>query len=168
MAVNADTFKESLGRFASGVTVVTVSDSDGDHGMTASAFSSVSLSPPLVMVCVGNGKLTHDRIRAAGAFSVNILSDEQVSASNRFAGWWPDGKSKWSDLVLGRAPVSRAAWIGGSLANLDCTVHAAHEAGDHTIFVGLVQHARLPDVPVSGLRPLLHFHGSYRSAGPKP
>lgn len=168
MAVDADTFKAALGRFASGVTVVTVVSDEGDHGMTASAFTSVSLDPPLVLVCVGNGKDTHARIREAGSFAINILADTQVSVSNRFAGWWPEGGSKWSDLVVDRAPVSRAAWIGGALAALDCTLHAAHDGGDHTIFVGRVQHARLMEPPARGLAPLLYFHGSYRTAGAKP
>ena len=168
MAVDADTFKACLGRFASGVTVLTVDGPDGDHGMTASAFSSVSLDPPLVLVCVGNDKETHSRVQAAGSFAVNVLSDSQVSVSNRFAGWWPQGGSKWADLVIDRAPVSRAAWIGGSLANLDCTLHAVHEAGDHTIFVGRIEHARLIETPAAGLAPLLYFNGSYRTAGAKP
>jgi flavin reductase (DIM6/NTAB) family NADH-FMN oxidoreductase RutF len=167
MAVDADTFKACLGRFASGVTVVTVAGEDGDHGMTASAFSSVSMDPPLVLVCVGNDKETHGRIAAAGRFAVNILADDQVSVSNRFAGWWPQGGSKWSDLVIDRAPESGAAWLGGAIANLDCTLHAAHEAGDHTIFIGRIEHARLTDTPADGLAPLLYFHGSYRSAGAK-
>lgn len=168
MAVDADTFKACLGRFASGVTVVTVAGEDGDHGMTASAFSSVSLDPPLVLVCVGNGKETHAAVTAAGAFAVNILSDRQVSVSNRFAGWWPQGGSKWADLAIDRAPSSGAAWIGGALANLDCSLHAAHEAGDHTIFIGRIEHARLVDPPAEGLAPLLYFSGSYRTAGAKP
>lgn len=168
MAVDADTFKACLGRFASGVTVLTVAGEAGDHGMTASAFSSVSLDPPLVLVCVGNGKDTHARVRAAGGFAINVLSDSQVSVSNRFAGWWPQGGSKWADLVIDRAPVSRAAWIGGCLVNLDCRLHAAHESGDHTIFVGRIEHARLAEPTAAGLAPLLYFQGSYRTAGAKP
>ncbi len=168
MAVDADTFKACLGRFASGVTVLTVAGEDGDHGMTASAFSSVSLDPPLVLVCVGNGKETHDRVRSAGSFAINVLAETQVSVSNRFAGWWPQGGSKWADLDVDRAPVSRAAWIGGALANLDCTLHAVHESGDHTIFVGRIEHARLIEPPAAGLAPLLYFNGSYRTAGAKP
>ncbi len=169
MGVDAATFKASLGRFASGVTVVTVRDSDGsDHGMTASAFTSLSLEPPLILVCVKKGNATHRRLSAAGGFAVNVLAESQVSVSDRFAGWWPEGQSKWADLTVDRAPVSRAAWIGGALANLDCTRHAMHDGGDHTIFVGQVQHARLVDVPAGGPRPLLYFHGAYRSVGPKP
>ncbi len=169
MGVDAATFKACLGRFASGVTVVTVRDAAGaDHGMTASAFTSLSLDPPLILVCVKQGNRTHELLSAAAGFAVNVLGEAQVSVSNRFAGWWPEGQSKWDDLSIDRAPVSRAAWIGGSLANLDCTRHAMHDGGDHTIFVGEIQHARLVDLPAGGLRPLLYFHGSYRSVGPKP
>ena len=91
-----------------------------------------------------------------------------MSVSNRFAGWWPQGGCKWADLDVDRAPVSRAAWIGGALANLDCTLHAVHEAGDHTIFVGRIEHARLIEPPAAGLAPLLYFNGSYRTASAKP
>ena len=88
MSVTPDQFKATLGRFCSGVTVITVTDDDGDHAMTASAFSSVSLEPPLVLVCVKKNGNMHQRMASASGFAVNLLDQNQESVSNRFAGWW--------------------------------------------------------------------------------
>lgn len=154
-----------MSRFASGVTVLTVATPEGDHGMTASAFTSLSLDPPLVLVCVKKSNLTHGHVEARGAFAINLLSADQVSVSNRFAGWWEAGRSKWSDLELGRGPVSGAAIIGGCLASLDCTLHHRADGGDHSIFIGAVQSVALLARDKAALEPLLYFAGGYRSAG---
>ena len=164
MAVDAQDFKAALGRFCSGVTVITVAGPEGDHGMTASAFSSLSLDPPLILVCVRKGSHTHELLTAGSGFGVNILGKDQVSVSNRFAGWWEEGKSKWDDLEITRAQVSGAALIGGALAWLDCSKHAELDGGDHTIFVGEVQNAQSFGERDS-LEPLLYFAGKYRSTG---
>ena len=164
MAVDAQDFKAALGRFCSGVTVVTMNGPEGDHWMTASAFSSLSLDPPLILVCVKKGNHTHDLMDSGSGFAVNILDKEQVSVSNRFGGWWEEGKSKWADLEVTRAPVSGAAFIGGALAWLDCSKHAALDGGDHTILVGEVQGATSFGERDS-LEPLLYFAGKYRSTG---
>jgi flavin reductase (DIM6/NTAB) family NADH-FMN oxidoreductase RutF len=162
MSVEPTTFKALMGRFASGVTTVTVVDDEGDHGMTASAFTSVSLDPPLVLVCVNRAARMHDKIVKQGTFAINLLDAAQESVSNRFAGWWEEGRSKWADLDLAPGPVSGAAWVGGALANIDCRLHAAHDGGDHTIFVGEVVAARLNDQQRDALRPLVYFAGRYR------
>jgi flavin reductase (DIM6/NTAB) family NADH-FMN oxidoreductase RutF len=159
-------FKSALGRFASGVTVVTVVGPEGDHGMTASSFASVSLSPPLVLVCVKKGNATHGLLEAAGRYAINLLGADQVSVSNRFAGWWEAGRSKWDDLTIERAPHSGAALIGGSLVSLDCALHERFDAGDHSIFVGRVVGAWLSEGESKALSPLLYFAGGYRSIGP--
>lgn len=168
MPASADDFKAALGRFASGVTVVTVADSDGDHGMTASAFTSLSLDPPLVLVCVTKGNATHDKLSAASGFGVNILGREQVSVSNRFAGWWKEGVSKWADLEVSRGDASGAALIGGSLACLDCTSWSTADGGDHTIFIGKVEGIALAPGDRGDQDPLLYFCGGYRTAGDAP
>ena len=136
--------------------------------MTASAFTSLSLDPPLVLVCVTKGNATHEKLSAGGGFAVNILSQEQVSVSNRFAGWWKEGVSKWEDLSVDRGAASGAALIAGSLASLDCTKWDTADGGDHTIFIGQVEAVRLSDDAPDALRPLLYFSGGYRTAGTAP
>jgi 3-hydroxy-9,10-secoandrosta-1,3,5(10)-triene-9,17-dione monooxygenase reductase component len=167
MSVTPDQFKAALGRFCSGVTVITVTDEDGDHGMTASAFSSLSLEPPLVLVCVKKNGNMHQRLEKADGFAVNLLDQAQESVSNRFAGWWNEETSKWADLEVVPAPTSKAPWIGGSLASLDCTVHERFDGGDHTIYVGRVHDVRVDDRPRDTLEPLLYFAGQYRALAPK-
>lgn len=167
MSVSDNDFKMALGRFGSGVTVVTVTDEDGDHGMTASAFTSLSLDPPLVLVCVGKKGNMHARLDRADGFAVNVLDAAQESVSNRFAGWWNKDTSKWGDLAIDRAPHSNAPWIGGSLTSLDCTVHERMDGGDHTIFVGRVVATRTDDRPREALEPLFYFAGQYRQLTPK-
>ena len=164
VAAPAADFKAALSRFPAGVTAVTMVGPEGDHGMTASAFCSLSLDPPLVLVCVGKKGGTHELLSKCSGFAINILSEEQVSVSNRFAGWWEEGKSKWDDLEITRGEHSGAALIGGALAWLDCTLHAAHDGGDHTIFVGRVEAARSFGEPGS-LAPLMYFDKSYRGVG---
>lgn len=166
-SVPANDFKMALGRFGSGVTVVTVHDAEGDHGMTASAFTSLSLDPPLVLVCVGKKGNMHARLSQANAFAVNVLDVAQESVSNRFAGWWDKDTSKWADLEVERGGHSGAAFIGGSLASLDCVVHEQLDGGDHTIFVGRVLSARTDDRPREALEPLVYFAGQYRALAPK-
>ena len=166
MSVTPDQFKATLGRFCSGVTVITVTDDDGDHAMTASAFSSVSLDPPLVLVCVKKNGNMHQRLSSATGFGINLLDRNQESVSNRFAGWWNKEGSKWADLDVERAPHSGAPWIGGSLASLDCAVHERFDGGDHTIYIGHVNHVRVDGRPREALEPLLYFAGQYRALQP--
>lgn len=168
MPASADDFKAALGRFASGVTVVTVADEEGDHGMTASAFTSLSLDPPLVLVCVTKGNATHHKLSSAKGFGINILSDAQVSVSNRFAGWWKEGVSKWADLEIARGEASGAALIGDALASLDCTSWSTADGGDHTIFIGQVERVVLAPGDRADQNPLLYFGGGYRTAGDAP
>lgn len=164
-------FRRALGRFGSGVTVVTVRTADGsDHGMTASAFSSLSLAPPLVLVAVKRAGTMHGLLAAAQGFAINVLSEHQQELSNRFAGglvgsdgvWrpWPPERDKFEGLSFDRGATSGAALITGCLASLDCAVHATPDGGDHTLFIGEVRAITLADV--TPLRPLLHFAGGYR------
>jgi len=165
MAADAQDFKSALGRFASGVTVVTLKTADGDHGMTASAFCSLSLDPPLVLVCVKKGNTTHGLLESAEGFGINLLGAEQISVSNRFAGWgFPEDQDKWADLEVSRGAVSGAPLIGGAMAQLDCTKWAAKDGGDHTIFIGQVENAASFG-DRDDLAPLLYFAGKYRGVG---
>lgn len=168
MTVSAADFKAALGRFCSGVTVVTARSEGEDVAMTASAFSSVSLSPPLVLVCVKHGGTMHTTLEAGSHFAVNILDAVQQDVSNRFGGWWKGDGGPWSGLAVSRAPHSGAAWLDGSLASLDCVVEHRHSGGDHTIYVGRVLATRVDDRPREDLEPLLYFAGQYRALVPTP
>ncbi len=166
------TFKRALGRFASGVTVVTVRVGGADYGMTASAFCSLSIDPPLILVCVNRNNKTHGYLQAERRFGINLLAEHQQALSNRFAGgrvdasgaWqrWPEGQSTFVDLDHVRGEVSGAILLDTALASLDCSLHAEADGGDHTVFVGRVHGARFPS-GVQPLRPLLYFAGSYRA-----
>lgn len=152
MSVDPDAFRSVLGRFASGVTVVTVRDPGGrDQGMTVSAFSSVSLSPPLVMVCIGHDASLHPLIEHVTHFGVNILSATQEALSRRFAAHL----DRFDGVGFERGE-SGVALIEGALAFLECRIVARHPAGDHTIVIGEVEAAENRDD-----RPLLYYRGGY-------
>lgn len=155
MAVTSVEFREGLSRFASGVTVVTTLDADGlPRGLTVSAFCSLSLEPPLVLICIEKGIRSHEALSSASRFVVNILSSDQLEVSNRFASPLEDRFDgiEWRK-GLGGLPV-----IEATLASLECTVHSSFDGGDHTIFVGLVEAiSTSPD-----REPLLYFRSTYR------
>ena len=116
--LDASSFRSVLGRFASGIVVVTVRDPEGkDHGMTVSAFTSVSLEPPLVLVCVDRGATMHDSLYAAERFAINLLSDQQEALSRRFA----ETRDDRFDGVGYTRDVSDAALLDDALASLECT-----------------------------------------------
>ncbi len=144
-------FKEALGRFASGVTVVTVKDGDGVRGMTASSFISVSLSPPLILVSVDLKAHLQGALLAASDFGVSILARGQESLSRHFAG---QGELKEVRFVYRRG----VPLLEGSLTQLVCRRSDAYVAGDHRLFIGEV--TELWTAPGS---PLLYFQGQYGS-----
>ena len=152
-SVGPDEFKKALRCFSSGVTVVTIREGNAVHGITVSAFSSLSLAPPLVLVCIDKGAAAHDAFGKAGKFVVNILAENQEDVSNCFATRADDKfeKSKWHDGVLG-IPV-----IDGALGVVECVLHDSLPGGDHTIFVGRV----VASSATEG-RPLLYGQGGYR------
>ena len=171
-AVDSSTFRSALARFASGVTVITTVGPDGtDHGMTANAFSSVSLDPPLILVCITKNNSTYALIQQRGSFAVNILSRDQEALSNRFAGgivgpdgkWspWPEDRDRFADLTVSRAGHSGAAALDGCLATLDCVLDTILPGGDHGIFIGRVKGITLAEG--DELDPLLYGGGSYGS-----
>ncbi len=131
------TFRRVVGRFATGVVVVTTQTSDGLHGLTANAFCSVSLEPMLVLTCVDRLARGHDRVSQAGAFAVSILSDRQEFLADRFAGRAPLVNARFEGVPYGEA-VTGAPVLAGSAAWLDCQLWATYDGGDHSIFVGRV------------------------------
>jgi len=149
-----------MGRFPTGVTVVTARDGEGvPVGLTVSAFASVSLDPPLVLVCIDHASHSHDRVLSTGAFAVNVLSAAQGVLARRFATDPAEGRfdgAAWS-VGQGGAPV-----LEGASAWLVCTVEAAHEAGDHTIVVG-----RVLEGGVGTEEALAYYRGAFTTvAGP--
>lgn len=125
--------REALGRFATGVTVVTTQGPSGPLGMTANSFSSVSLAPPLVLWCPARSSARHDIFVAARHWSVHVLGAEQLEMCLRFA----RGGGQFQDLPHGTTPEGVPV-IPGVAARFDCESHAAHEAGDHTVTIGRV------------------------------
>ena len=153
MTLDPDSFRAVLGRFASGVTVVTARGADGrDMGMTVSAFCSVSLEPPLVLVCIAREASLHPLLAAGLPFAVNILAAGQEALSRRFSG--PD-PNRFEGIGFTRGQHG-VALLDDVLAHLECRVTELHPAGDHTVVVGLVESAVAhPD------RPLLYYRGGY-------
>jgi flavin reductase (DIM6/NTAB) family NADH-FMN oxidoreductase RutF len=153
MAINPDAFRAVLGRFATGVTVVTAKDPRGnDHGMTVSAFSSVSLTPPLVLACIDRAAEMHGLLRQAAYFGVSILEEGQEALSRRFAEL-PAGR--FDGIGYTRAE-SGVILLDDAIAHLECSVVSRHDAGDHMICVGQVEWAEYRQD-----RPLLYYRGGY-------
>jgi flavin reductase (DIM6/NTAB) family NADH-FMN oxidoreductase RutF len=153
MTIDPDSFRSVLGRFASGITVVTTRDGDRDVGMTVSAFCSVSLRPPLVQVCVDHETSLHAALRQNQRYGVSILAADQEALSRRFS---TAGSTRRFDGIGYRRGESGVVLLDDALAHLECRIVASHEAGDHTIFVGEVESAS-----ARGARPLLYYRGGY-------
>jgi flavin reductase (DIM6/NTAB) family NADH-FMN oxidoreductase RutF len=152
--VSADALKQVLSRWTTGVTIVTARAGDRIHGMTVSAFSEVSLEPPLVLVCADKTSNTHPLIAEGGVFAVNVLASDQVELSKRFASK-KDEHRRFVGLEL-ESGRTGAPLLAGTLAALDCTVVAAHDVGDHVIYVGRVEEVRCSDA-----EPLLYYARGY-------
>lgn len=148
-------FREVLGRYCSGVTVVTTVAGGEPIGMTCQSFTSVSLDPPLVAFLPTRQSRAFAAIQRAGHFCVNFLSADQVGISDQMASSGGD-KFAGVDWTPSR---SGSALLPGVVGHVDCTVHAVHEAGDHYLVIG-----RVVDLAVGGdLDPLLYFRGGYRT-----
>ena len=142
MAISSEEFRDALRHFPSGVTIVTIKAGEEIHGLTVSAFASISPSPPLIMVAIDHRHSAYQLLEQPGTvFAVNILHHDQMELSNRFA-WLKDAdrfaKGEWSTAATG-APV-----LADALAWLDCTIEARYLAGTHTIYVGQVQASACP------------------------
>ncbi|WP_409284944.1 flavin reductase family protein [Pseudomonas protegens] len=154
-AIEPLSFREALGHYASGITVIT-SQVDGELiGFTCQSFYSVSMSPPLVSFSVMCSSASYPKIRQAGRFVVNILSGQQVRISNQFA---RKGTDKWHGVHWHESPLGNPI-ITGSLHWLDCEIHAEYIAGDHLIVIGEVKALNLQQAAAT--QPLLYFKGQY-------
>ncbi len=146
-------YRQVLGHFATGVTVVTALAGDEPLGLAVNAFTSVSLDPPLVAICIAAASTTWPRVREVGRFCVNILSDDQEAVCRTFASRTP---KRFAGIGYRTAP-SGAPILTGVLAWIDCTIQAEHPAGDHVIVVG-----RARDLGVAREhRPLVFYRGGY-------
>ncbi|HTU86053.1 MAG TPA: flavin reductase family protein [Solirubrobacteraceae bacterium] len=150
-------FRSTVGAFATGVTVVTTRGEEHAYGMTANAFSSVSLDPPLILVCVISPSEGADHISRNGVFAVNILAEAQEPLSRYFSSRdRPKGRDAFVE-VAHRFGASGSPILEGAAAFMDCRLHATHEAGDHLIFIGEVL-----EIDVSDATPLVFHGGGYR------
>ena len=144
-------FRNALGRFATGVTVITALDEDQPHGMTANAFVSISLSPPLILVSVDNRANMHRILTKCGRYGVSVLAENQESLSTHFAGRPQEGLQIPFTLRAG-IPL-----LEGAVAYFVARVVDIHPAGDHTLYIGEVEHFESSED-----RPLLFHAGKYR------
>jgi flavin reductase (DIM6/NTAB) family NADH-FMN oxidoreductase RutF len=161
MGVTAAEFRQALGCFGTGVTIITLDDAGAVHGMTANAFTSVSLDPMLILVCVDRKARTHAHLHTQKRFGVNVLAESQQAISQYYAN--PAREHDKAEQEAG-ARFDRTSHgtpvLHGALAYLECRLHTAQDAGDHTIFI-----AEVEDVVVREGDPLLFFRGKYRKVG---
>lgn len=155
MPISSADFRSALSRFASGVTVVTTRDESGKlFGITVSAFCSVSLEPPLVLICIEKSTGSHHAFEQSGRFTVNILSSNETGISEHFASLIEDKFAGVEHAVDEHGvPI-----LPGSLATLQCKLFRALDGGDHSIFLGEVEHVIVRDAD-----PLIYYKGGYRN-----
>ena len=152
--LSSDEFRRACSRFATGVTIASVLDSNGTpHGLTVSSFASVSLVPPLVLICLGHAVTMIEAFRAARYFGVSMLTENQRDIADRFARRGHDrfGNTRW------HAGATGVPLLDDCLAEIECAVHHRFTAGDHDILVGEMVAAR-----VSHGEPLIHYASRYR------
>ncbi len=155
MTIKKDEFKEALSLFASGVTIVTTKDTDGNlHGLTVSAFCSLSLDPPLILVCIDKNTGSHHAFEESGGFIVNVLKENQAHLSAHFAS---PIKNKFAEIDF-TSNEKNFPVLNDVLVNLECILKNSLDGGDHTIFVGQIEKSR-----ISKGKPLIYCEGDYRT-----
>lgn len=156
--VTPEEFRDVLGSFASGVTVLTVRDEDDDLGITTSAFSSVSLDPPLVLVVILSASYLVEVLERQPRWTISVLSRQQEHVASRFAAAGrPSARHLLADLLHHRDPTTGALVVDGGVAAFSCETHAQFPSGDHTVVIGRLIGVRYR----SEALPLLHFRGRY-------
>lgn len=155
-------FRDVLGCFASGITVITTMSGDEPVGMTCQSFSSVSLDPPLITFVPARTSRAWPLIQRAGRFCVNVLAADQEHVSAQMA---TKGVDKFAGIDWEPAAATGSPVIAGTLAHLDCTIAAVYEGGDHFIVVGRVEHLEQHPADAGSTEPLLYFKGRYRTTG---
>lgn len=155
---STDALRRTLADFASGVTVVTTNWHGVAHAMTATAFCSVSLDPPLVLVCVSKTSRFHQAVTSADGWAVSLLSGGQEPIARHFANRGRELATQFERIPHTPAPLTGAPLIGGALAWLECATYARHDGGDHTIVVGRVLGTSETSRPDD---PLTYYRGTY-------
>jgi len=158
--VDPRAFRNVLGQFCTGITIITTVHEDAPVGFACQSFAALSLEPPLVLFCPTKASRSWAAIEASGRFCVNILHESQKDVSARFGSREPDKFAgiDWAPSELG-SPV-----IKDSLAHIDCAVHSVHDGGDHFVVFGRVQ--SLSELPTVLPRPLLFYRGEYTGIEP--
>lgn len=157
MTIDPQDFKTALSRWASGVTVLTSYHGEQRVGITASSFSSLSLEPPRILVCVAKRLYTHQIINESGVFAVNILNTDQLEWGMLFAGMLPEREDRFANIDVQTA-VTGSPLLPGVLSWVDCRLAQAYDGGDHSIFVGDVVAAGTAGAGV----PLLYYDRQWR------
>jgi flavin reductase (DIM6/NTAB) family NADH-FMN oxidoreductase RutF len=157
--IGPDEFRRALGHFATGVTVVTTVDAEGrPAGLTASAVSSLSLAPPLVLVCVSQHANCYPAFQVGGRFAVNVLAADQEAVARRFASSSLTGAQKFETVAYHQSALGLPV-LKDALTELECSILHAYPGGDHTIFVGQVEATESRgDL---GREPLLYYRGRF-------
>jgi flavin reductase (DIM6/NTAB) family NADH-FMN oxidoreductase RutF len=164
MALDVNRFRTVMGCLASGVTVVTTVDRQGDpRGLTATAVCSVSLTPPLILVCIDHAADCYAAFREAQVFAVNLLREDQESHSRQFA----SKVGRKFDGIAHRPGVTGVPILSGALAHVECLLTAQYPGGDHTIFVGEAVESGMALSDGDG-SPLVHFRGGYARLNARP
>jgi flavin reductase (DIM6/NTAB) family NADH-FMN oxidoreductase RutF len=154
VGVTSAEFRRACGRFATGVAIASVLDARGTpHGLTVSSFTSASLDPPLILICLGHRVSAIDAFRAAAHFGINVLAEDQRDLAERFA---RQGQDRFDGLKWRRGQTG-VPMLAGVLAAIECAVRQRIAAGDHDVFIGEMVGAR-----VAAGRPLIHFASYYR------
>jgi len=161
MSVTSSDFRRAMGSFATGVTVITVDQQGEVHGMTANAFTAVSLDPVLVLVCVNQRARTHAHLHARKRFGVNVLRNDQKAISEYYARSTETPQHAEEAGARFERTAHGTPVLQGALAYLECRLHTAQPAGDHTIFI-----AEVEEVMVRDGEPLLYFRSQYRDIAP--
>ncbi|HUY38186.1 MAG TPA: flavin reductase family protein [Candidatus Binataceae bacterium] len=157
MPIEKNELRRVMGHFATGVTVITSLRASGEmHGLTANAFSSVSLVPPLLLICVDKKAESYPCFEESKVFTVNILSAEQEALSRKFA---VSGGNKFEGVSY-RVGANGVPILDGSVAYLECRLSGSMDAGDHTVYLGEIEQAETHEA-----KPLLFFRGGYRELG---
>ena len=158
MVIDADLYRHTMSRFCTGVTVVTFKNEEGIHGLTVNAFTSVSLEPPLILICIQKNGISSTYVSECNCFVVNILSEEQKELANRFANPGLSSDERFRDIAFHRnkdgIPV-----FNKNLAHLECRQARQFDGGDHTIFLGEVEGANFSTVQ----KPLLFYNSTFEN-----
>jgi len=151
--IDSDTYRRLLSRFASGIAIITARDGERDVGMTVSAFCSVSLSPPLVLVCVDHGASMHDLLLGHPKLGISIMACEHEAECRRFADKSEPQRFEGASFTRGESGV---ALLDDAMSCLECQLVHHCEAGDHTIFIAQVERGAMREG-----QPLLYYRGQF-------